>query len=745
VLVPYPVESARSGAGRHHERMWCRRTFGVPQEWLGGGGRVLLHFGAVDHEASVWVNGREVGSHAGGFDAFSFDVTDALAPGGDQEVVVGVFDPTDAGGQPVGKQRRRPGGIWYTAASGIWQTVWLEPVPPVHLAGLRLSSDVRAGELRVAADVFGAPAGRLTLDVDVLADGARVASAQGPAGTELRVPVPAPRLWSPGDPFLYGLRVRLLDGEATLDAVESYAGLRSIEVRDGRLLLNGDGVFALGLLDQGYWPDGVLTAPSDEALRFDLEQSRALGFNAVRKHVKVEPERWYWWADRLGLLVWQDMPSPPAGREPGVEDRDRFLTELRRLVDGRRNHPSVVAWVVFNEGWGQFEPERVASLVRAWDPERIVDASSGSNLPGVGGAGGDVLDDHTYVGPGAPMPGPGDDRITVAGEFGGLGLRVPGHTWSGARGAGGESPHKPNEGFAYEGQPDPAALTDRYAGLLERVRSLRTRCGLSAAFYTQLTDVEDELNGLLTYDRQVLKVDADRVRRANEAVLTAPDRDSVAAPARRVGTPGLEGVACWPLDDGEGRTARDTSGHGHDARLGGRPRWADRALALDGRRWAETAAAVLDTEGDFSVAAWVRLDRVDGFATAVSQDGDVVSGFYLQFSAAEGCFAFSALTTDGPGPGIRALAGRPPELGRWYHLAGVRDASANVLQLYVDGTLAGEAGYCPGWSARGRTALGRGLYDGHPADLWTGELSRVHAYDRALTGEEIRELFASGR
>jgi hypothetical protein len=520
----------------------------------------------------VWVNGRELGSHAGGFDAFSLDLTDALARGGEQEVVVGVFDPTDAGGQPVGKQRRRPGGIWYTAASGIWQTVWLEPVPPVHVAGLRLSSDVGAGELRLGADVFGAPAGELTLDVEVLADGARVASAQGSAGTELRVPVPAPRLWSPGDPFLYGLRVRLLDGEGELDAVDGYAGLRSIEVRDGRLLLNGEGVFALGLLDQGYWPDGVLTAPSDEALRFDLEQSRALGFNAVRKHVKVEPERWYWWADRLGLLVWQDMPSPPAGREPGAGDRDRFLTELRRLVDGRRNHPSVVAWVVFNEGWGQFEPERVAALVRAWDPERIVDASSGSNLPGVGGSGGDVLDDHTYVGPGAPMPGPGDARITAAGEFGGLGLRVPGHTWSG------------RAGLAYEMQPDGAALTDRYAGLLERVRSLRSRCGLSAAFYTQLTDVEDELNGLLLRGGRARRAwwgwRAGRSTTARVARLGTPP-GTVRTPGSAAGRGGRTARSRWT--DGGGRRRlpgswipRETSasprGCASTGRTGSRPR-----------------------------------------------------------------------------------------------------------------------------------------------------------------------------
>jgi hypothetical protein len=652
---------------------------------------------------------------------------------GDQELLVGVLDPTDAGGQPVGKQRLRPGGIWYTAASGIWQTVWLEPVPPVHVAGLRLTCDVAAGELRVAAGVAGAPAGGLALDVEALADGVPVARASAPAGEELRVRIPAPRLWSPEDPFLYGLRVRLLDGERALDAVESYAGLRSIEVRDGGLLLNGRPVFGLGLLDQGYWPDGVLTAPSDAALRFDLEQARALGFNTLRKHVKVEPERWYWWADRLGLLVWQDMPSPPAGREPGVEERDRFLTELRRLVEGRRNHPSVVAWVVFNEGWGQFEPERVAGLVHAWDPERIVDASSGSNLPGVGGDGGDVLDDHTYVGPGSPVASPGDGRVAVAGEFGGLGLRVPGHTGTGG------------QGFAYEMQPDAAALTDRYVGLLERVALLRRRCGLGAAIYTQLTDVEDELNGLLTYDRQVCKVDAERVRRANEAAIRAGEDVEGAELVRPFpGTPGLVGVASWPLDDGEGRTARDASGHGHEARLSGRGRWREGALALDGRRWAETAAGVLDTAGDYSVAAWVRLDRADGFATAVSQDGETVSGFYLQFSAADGCFAFSALASDEGGPGIRALAGRPPELGRWYHLAGVRDASTNVLRLYVDGRPSGEAGYCPGWQARGRTAIGRGLYGARPTDVWTGALSRVHAYDRALTADEVAELFASG-
>jgi beta-galactosidase/beta-glucuronidase len=515
VLVPFPVESALSGVRRHHERMWYRRTFEVPDDWRGGGQRLLLHFGAVDHEARVWVNGQPVGGHAGGYDAFSLDVTDALAPAGEQELVVGAADPTDAGGQPLGKQRRHPGGIWYTAASGIWQTVWLEPVPAVRIAGLRLASDVAAGALRVAADVAGPSPPGAVLDVEVLAEGGPVASAQGVSARELRVPVPAPRLWSPDDPFLYGLRVRLRDGDRALDAVESYAGMRSIEVGEvgghRRILLNGRSVFCLGPLDQGYWPYGNLTAPSDEALRFDLEQARALGFNTVRKHVKVEPERWYWWADRLGVLVWQDMPSPPAGVEPGHEDRERFLTELRRLVEGRRNHPSVVAWVVFNEGWGQFEPERVAALVRSWDADRLVDASSGYNLPGVGGEGGDLLDDHTYVGPGRPVAAPGDPRVAVDGEFGGLGLHLPGYGWSGAG------------GFAYEMLPDQAALTDRYVDLIGRLAELRARSGLSAAIYTQLTDVEDELNGLLTYDRQLLKVDPERVRRANEAAIAAPD------------------------------------------------------------------------------------------------------------------------------------------------------------------------------------------------------------------------------
>ncbi|QFZ18166.1 AbfB domain-containing protein [Saccharothrix syringae] len=500
VLVPYPVESALSGIKRHEDHMFYRRSFTTPAGWAGR--RVKLNFGAVTWETRVWVNGVAVGTHTGGFDSFSFDVTDALRAGAN-ELVVGVRSTVDGSAYPVGKQRRSPSGIFYTAASGIWQTVWLEPVAAEHVTRLDTVPDVAAGVLDL---VVRGTAGR-QVRAEVLAGGRVVGAADGTTGAHLRVPVPDARLWSPDDPFLYDLRVTLGS-----DVVTGYFGMRSLgkAVVGGvvRPLLNGEFVFQLGTLDQGYWPDGVYTAPTDAALRSDLERQKALGFNMVRKHIKVEPARWYYHADRLGLMVWQDMPSLDAVDEvPG--GRANYESELRRVVDQLKGVTSIVQWVPFNEGWGEYDAGRIVDLVRSIDDTRLVNHNSGSNCcvsdPDPGN--GDVIDDHAYQ-ISSTTRQPDRDRVAVLGEFGGLGRRVVGHEW------------QPGAGFAYGAlYPDEASLTNRYVEITREVGRLVHTRGLSASVYTEPYDVENEVNGFYTYDRQVLKVTEARVREVNLRVL----------------------------------------------------------------------------------------------------------------------------------------------------------------------------------------------------------------------------------
>ena len=521
ILVPFPVESALSGVMKHADRLWYRRLVTVPKEWAGQ--RVLLHFGAVDWEAKVWVNGKEIGGHRGGYDAFHFDITDALKKEGEQELIVGVWDPTDAGTQPRGKQVRKPGGIFYTPTTGIWQTVWLEPVPAAHIEGLHIVPDVDGKKVRVTVQARGTAAGhRVTV---VARDGAAfVSSVRGAPGEELTLDIAEPKLWSPDTPFLYELRVQLALGAAAAeDAVTSYFGMRKISVGpDGagvtRLLLNNKFVFQVGPLDQGFWPDGLYTAPTDEALKYDIEITKKLGFNMTRKHVKVEPARWYYWCDKLGLLVWQDMPSgdksigdkdPDIERSP--ESAKDYEEELKHMIDGLRNHPSIIMWVVFNEGWGQFDTPRITAWTKKYDPSRLVNCASGWADRKVG----DVHDMHKYPGPGSPQPE--KTRAAVLGEFGGLGLAVDDHTWE-------------KKTWGYRRTKSKEELTRKYERLLEGVYKLKDKPGLSAAVYTQITDVETEANGLLTYDRAVIKVDLDRVAAANKGDFSRALRQVVVVP-----------------------------------------------------------------------------------------------------------------------------------------------------------------------------------------------------------------------
>ncbi|MEV7096961.1 sugar-binding domain-containing protein [Amycolatopsis sp. NPDC051045] len=514
ILVPFPPESALSGIGRRDEVLWYRRLVEIPDDWRGQ--RVLLHFGAVDQTAKVWVNNQLVATHEGGYTAFSADITDVLRASGPQELTVRAEDRTDIEPFPVGKQRNAPGGICYTASSGIWQTVWLEPVPETRVERLELTPDL------TGVTVFPQAIGGAEVVVVISANDGEVARASGPAGTSVRVDVPDPHLWTPDDPHLYPLHVRLLDRHgAILDEVGSYTGLRTIGLLPDsqgrpRIALNDRITFLHGPLDQGYWPDGISTAPTDDALRFDLEKTKELGFNFVRKHVKVEPARWYFWADTLGLVVWQDMPSltvsfdgpPGVAPDPVRRARERFEAELTEMVTQLRAVPSIVGWVPFNEGWGEFDTARVAELVKTLDPTRLVIPNSGVNCcfsrPDSGA--GDVYDDHTYVGPGDPSVR--DGRAIVDGEYGGLGLVVDDHRW----------PGPPN---AYEMTPTPERLTERYAEVSAALERVVAERGLSGAVYTQTTDVENEVNGLLTYDRQVVKVDPLVVAKCVRAVIAA--------------------------------------------------------------------------------------------------------------------------------------------------------------------------------------------------------------------------------
>ncbi|GAB3409506.1 glycoside hydrolase family 2 [Schumannella luteola] len=736
ILVPYPTESALSGVQKHSEFMFYRRTVEVPNNLTSGGKHVNINFGAVNYDATVYVNGRQVGRHLGGYDAFSIDITSALKKSGPQEIVVAVHSPVDAANIPVGKQRNEPGGIFYTAASGIWQTVWLESVQPASIASFTATPDVDTASFAISAGFNGDAAGG-TLKVDVLADGKKVASATGAAGGAMTISVPKPRLWSPEDPFLYTFQAKLTVNGKT-DKVESYAGLREIAVENvngkQRITLNHKATFLLSTLDQGYWPDGIYTAPTDDALKFDIQKTKDLGFNTIRKHIKVEPARWYYWADKLGLMVWQDSPALPTGRNANLSDGDKanFRAETSRMVSQLSNVTSIIGWIPFNEGWGQWSVQaasEVGAQVKAQDPSRLVNDRSGSNCcdtPGDPGTG-DVIDWHQYQGP--ALPAPDATRASIDGEHGGLTLTIEGHTWPGA-------PINP-----YGSVKDKKELNDKYVANTKVLRDQGAPYGLSGAVYTQITDVEGEQNGFFTYDRKVEKVNEQRVREINQAVIAAGDKTPPAPPA---GTPGLAGVGAWGFDEASGTTAEDAVGknpltiHGDAARVPARDGAEGSALQLDGStQWADTAKTVLKTtDRNYSVSAWVKFDQVgDAFQTVVSEDGDNVSSFFLQYSGADKKLAFSFV-------GARALANDVTvEPNRWYHLVGVRDITTSSLTIYVDGAKAGSVSVLGnGETATGGLQIGRGKYDGKPVDFLDGAVDGVRVFDRTLSADEVAQL-----
>jgi hypothetical protein len=513
ILVPYPYESALSGIGGPSpvdQRLWYRRTFTVPASWRVPDGRVLLHFGAVNWDSAVSVNGKALGGHKGGFDGFEYDITAALQPG-DNTLIVSAWNPLtidSPNAQVVGKQRLHPGGIFYTGCTGIWRSVWMEPVPALHIAGLKIVPDIDAGTLSITVSTGGGQSAKV--NVTALNGAKAIVTASGKPGEEITIPIPDPHLWSPEDPHLYGLRVALVRDGKTGDAVDSYFAMRKVSLgKDGqgrtRIFLNNHFVFQVGALDQGYWPDGIYTAPTDEALKSDIVAAKNLGLNLLRKHAKVEPERWYYWTDKLGMLVWQDMPQCFGGRSstPGESDltdevKAQWLTEWKQIVAEHINHPSIIVWTTFNEGWGQHDTQSIVALTKQLDPSRLINNASGWTDMGAG----DIHDTHAYPGPWCDVPnGP---RASVNGEFGGLTMRVPEHMWT-------------TKLFGYGATLGSGwRVTQKYQNLLKTAYRLRDERGCSAFVYTQLTDVEDESNGLLTYDREIIKPLAPLIAAANQ-------------------------------------------------------------------------------------------------------------------------------------------------------------------------------------------------------------------------------------
>ncbi len=507
ILVPFPWESALSGVRKQlsSQRAWYRKTFAIPANWKGQ--NVLLHFDAVDWEAVVYVNGRCAGTHKGGYDAFTFDITPYLRTKGMQEILVAVYDPGSDEGIAYGKQSNdrfaNPHGYSYTSASGIWQTVWLEPVPKSHITDLHVVPDIDREEITVTVNP-SAGTSKMRIEVIALDGTIEVGRSTGLLNHPITVAIPKPKLWSPDSPFLYDLKIILKDSLTTVDQVESYVGMRKISLKPykgmQRLALNNEFLFQFGPLDQGFWPDGIYTAPTDAALKWDIEQTKAWGFNMIRKHIKIEPQRWYYWCDKLGILVWQDMPS--TFNERTEEEKIQFETELQHMVKSHWNHPSIINWVVFNEHWGIYDVERMTRLVMALDPSRMVTGNSGidARKPHVDFEVGHIKDNHSYRPPSLPLIS--SNRATVNGEYGAIGYKIDGHIWD----IDGPWVH-----FNYA---DKEAATKEYERFIEMLLKFQAG-GLSGAVYTQWTDVENEMNGLYTYDRKVMKLDKDRVTKGN--------------------------------------------------------------------------------------------------------------------------------------------------------------------------------------------------------------------------------------
>jgi beta-galactosidase/beta-glucuronidase len=525
ILVPFAIESALSGVGKPvgpEKVLWYRTNFGVPANF--NGKNILLHFEAVDWEAEVSVNGVKVTTHRGGYDPFASDITSYIKPGEQNLLEVKVTDPCDKGPQPRGKQVLHPGGIWYTSVTGIWRSVWIEAVPETYISSYRQVPDIDRQQLSVKVNVENMQPGDM-IKVSAWDGNTKVSGKETDQGASLVIPVANPKLWSPDDPFLYDLKIAVTRRGKTVDEVKGYFGMRKISVAPDekgvlRIMLNNKFVFQYGPLDQGWWPDGLYTAPTDEALTYDIVKTKEMGFNMIRKHVKVEPARWYYQCDKLGVLVWQDMPSGDLGGgrwvdRPGMEgdpDKTRteasekiYRTEWNAIIDYLYNFPCIVVWIPFNEGWGQFKTAEITLWTMSKDPSRLVNSASGGSYHDTG----HILDLHNYPEPVMPKPELfGSGQAIVLGEFGGLGLPVDNHTWL----------NKDNWG--YRTFPNADTLYKAYSGYLREILPLISR-GLSAAIYTQTTDCEIEVNGLMTYDRKIMKMPAEKLREISTELYEA--------------------------------------------------------------------------------------------------------------------------------------------------------------------------------------------------------------------------------
>ncbi len=766
ILVPFPVQSPLSGIERGDSYGWYRRTFTIPASWSGS--RVILNFGAVAWQAAVYVNGTLAGTHRGDYDSFSFDITRLLHKTGRNELLVGFFDPVGAAGEPVGKQvPGPPHSIYHTASSGIWQTVWLEPVGSDHLTALELVPDVPRGRLLITASTSGAGA---RVVAQALAGGTVVATATGPPGQAFSLRIHDPHLWSPSDPYLYGLHLQLVSRGHVIDDVQSYFGMRSITLgRVGgatRILLNGHFLFETGALDQGYWPDGLYTPPTDGAMRFDIATAKQLGYNLLREHQKIQPARWYYWADRLGLLVWQDMPQmhPPGNLAPTPAAEGEFRRELQAIVAQNRSHPSIVTWIPFNEGWSQFSPSGVTQEVKSLDPSALVDSDSGSAdcCNAIEPPNSNINDTHLYTG---PFSVSADNRASVIGEYGGvLAYPPPAHRWPGVLTSIGSAVAPWGQG------PVTGVLRAQYAELSQEMRMR----GLSGAVFTELSGYEDEL-GILTYDRRAFTMPPALVRSLNGSLITASEQSAASlrpdGPAVPAGTTGL-----WTFNEGAGTEAGDSSGHGHNLSLSGGAGWTTSpfggALAITAAGQSAVAEGpLIDTARSFTISVWLNYAQVGESGTAVSEPGPDGSSFSLGlYTGNQGAESFGGIpgvsslpnatwwTFVVPGSstctslqcGVRANLryddGRfDPRPGRWHEVTGVYDTSTATITIYEDGVpedVEHVFGIPP---ARGPLTVGAGVDDYSPTDTFLGAIARLRIYSRALAPSEVWKLYEAER
>ena len=519
ILVPFSVESSLSGVMRpltNKEVIWYEKEFTLPDEWKNK--KIILHFGAVDWKCTLFINTIRVGEHLGGYSPFCFDITERLKEG-TNKIVLQVYDPTDRSYQPRGKQTMNPGSIWYTPISGIWQTVWLEPVNENYITNLEINNNFDEKEIKI--NFRSNSEEKLPLSVTVEYQGKSIEVVKSSTNTETTIKIPDEDFhpWSPSEPNLYDIKAELLtESGDVLDSIKSYTNIRKIEQKKDssgnfRIFLNNKPLFNMGTLDQGYWPDGLYTPPSEEAMIYDIQKLKDLGFNTIRKHIKVEPFRYYYQCDKIGMLLWQDMPSGDLGGnrwepqklnegtdvERSQESKDQHYKEWAEIIDNLKFFQCIVVWVPFNEAWGQFDTEKVVDFTSQKDPLRLINAASGGNHRVCG----NMIDLHSYPGPAQFFKE--DSLINVLGEYGGLGLEIKGHTWK-----------DDNWGYAVFNSKE--EVTQRYVeyanDLIKFIDS-----GFSGAIYTQTTDVESEINGLITYDREEIKIIEEDIKAANEKII----------------------------------------------------------------------------------------------------------------------------------------------------------------------------------------------------------------------------------